>query len=101
MRAILWSLTLSIFLLRLAPARAFETRVGVPFDEGGAMRVAFDAAGNVVAAGYTHMSGDLAVATVVKLDPAGAVLWRTDVDPLGSFVQSLFLMTGGPTRVVV
>ncbi len=99
MRALFWSFALSFLLLRPAPAPAWETRIGDLLHGGGAMRVAFDPAGNVVAGGSTHQSGDLAIATVVKLGLDGAVLWRTDVDPLGSFVESLFVDAAGDVLV--
>ena len=58
----------------------------------------FDPAGNVVAGGY-HESGDLAIATVVKLAPDGAVVWRTDVDPLGSRIDSVYADPAGDVLV--
>jgi hypothetical protein len=99
MRTLLSSFALSLLLLPTVPAYAWETRIGDPFYGGGAMRVVFDPAGNVVAGGYTHQSGDLAIATVAKLAPDGAVLWRTDVDPLGSFIQSVYADAAGDVIV--
>ncbi len=100
MRVLLLSLTLLMPLLRPLPAPAWETWIDPPFYGGGAMRVVFDPAGNVVAGGYTRQSGDLAIATVVKLAPDGAVLWRTDVDPLGSFIVSVYADPAGDVLVL-
>lgn len=99
MRFPLVSFTLLLLLVRPMLAPAWETRLGAPGEEGAAWRVAFDSAGNVVAGGYTQLSGDLAVATVVKLDPEGAVLWRTDVDPLGSQIEAVYVGAGGNVLV--
>lgn len=99
MRALLTSFALSLLLLPTAPAAAWETWIGPSSFGGGAMRIVFDPAGNVVAGGYTHQGSDLAIATVVKLGPDGAVLWRTDVDPLGSFVQSVYADAAGDVLV--
>lgn len=99
MRALLSSIALSFLLLHPAPASAWETRIGDLVHGAGASRVAFDPAGNVVAGGYTHGSSDVAIATVAKLGLDGAVLWKTDVDPLGSLVASLFVDAAGDVLV--
>ena len=87
MRSFLLPLWVLVALAPPTAAPAWQTHIsdgGFAGYDGEAYAVAFDTAGNVVAGGRTHWSGDHGAATVAKVSFTGELLWRTRVDPVGA-----------------
>lgn len=77
---------------------AWEAHFGETDRPASGLAVTFDAEGNVIAGGYTHVAGDYGYGTVVKIAPDGSLFWK-HVDANGSEVQSVHVVADGDVIV--